>query len=528
LVGGKHITLKCIKISNNSCFGHIPGFPQQATAQREPPLDLHFPSLLSLFLHPACIKPKTAALNTMNDDFIDDCLLFVDDSNVWIEAQKFAALGNTYIPKLADGDRDPRLRIDIGKLVDTLCDGRIQRQSYIYGSRPPPNDMVWNQYKKFKFGTKIYDRGANGKEKEVDNSMTADLTDEAAELRISARSDPEAQKRKDRTVFIVITGDRDMLPAVRKVLKSGIRVELWGWDSGMAKEYLRERNDNPLLAVKFLDTIFSQVSFTNYRSTRNSKIVPAQAIVICEPEESTEEPWDESYVARRLLQMGRLFYTTRSKTGTEIFVEFPRVSNIEAVINQAQEYFDEGTIISWPTYASRFNKDNSVMLETSNMFAPLENDNKRNGQQQPAAQRQTTSEPSTELGSAYKPRSADIQVQEIKSRSTDPDNEEGWQRVPSKSHSGKAHIQSLRRLQRCSRGQHCGHRGECGYKHTEKELTRFREYPNQDFTKWKSRACNKNFCRKGERCPYAHNKQEAWCLSCKDEGHYTEECRGIA
>jgi hypothetical protein len=47
-------------------------------------------------------------------------MIFVDDSNVWIEAQKFAASGNSHMPKLQDSDRDPRLRIDIGKLVKTL------------------------------------------------------------------------------------------------------------------------------------------------------------------------------------------------------------------------------------------------------------------------------------------------------------------------------------------------------------------------------------------------------------------------
>jgi hypothetical protein len=144
------------------------------------------------------------------------------------------------------------------------------------------------------------------------------------------------------------------------------------------------------------------------------------------------------------------------------------------------------------------------------------------------AQNRPTSDSTAKLTSASKPQNEHLEVQEIKRRSTDPDNEEGWQRVQSKSHPGKAHIQSLRRLQRCSRGQHCGERGECGYKHTGKELTRFQANPHQDFTKWKSRACNKSYCRRGERCPYAHNKQEARCLSCRDEGHYTEECREIA
>ena len=70
-------------------------------------------------------------------------MIFVGDFNVWINAQKFVASGNSHIPKLQDSGRDPRLRIDIGKLVK-----RLQRKHYtrdppfLYGSCPPPNDSV--------------------------------------------------------------------------------------------------------------------------------------------------------------------------------------------------------------------------------------------------------------------------------------------------------------------------------------------------------------------------------------------------
>ncbi|KAK1959773.1 hypothetical protein LY78DRAFT_725000 [Colletotrichum sublineola] len=448
----------------------------------------------------------------MNVNVNDDCLLFVDDSNVWIEAQKFAASGNTHMPKLADGDRDPRLRIDIGKLVNTLCNGRNQCQSYIYGSRPPPNDLVWDQYKKCRFKTKIYDRGANGKEKEVDNSMAVDMSEEAVELRTSARFSSHATQKKDRTIFIVITGDRDMLPAVKKVLRCGIRVELWEWDSGMAKEYLKERNNNILLSVKSRDTIFSHVSFTNYRSTRNTRMVLSQTIVLCEPGDSIGQTWDESFVAKMLLDLGRLFYITRPKAGTEIFAEFPRVSNIEAIVHQAEKLFSPKiTIISWPIYASRFNKDLSVVVETSNMFSPLENDGGPRYD--------------NELGGSPSLEDEQTEAQVINRRGGDPDDEEGWQRVQSRSRPDRAHALALRRSQRCSRGQHCGDKGDCGYQHTEKEMARFRENPNLDFKRWKTRRCVKSECRKGERCPFAHSKQDAWCLPCNDQGHFTDECR---
>ncbi|KAK0653848.1 hypothetical protein QBC41DRAFT_61146 [Cercophora samala] len=454
------------------------------------------------------------------DNDNDECLLFVDDSNVWIEAQKFAASGNSHMPKLTGRDHDPRLRINIGKLVNTLCSGRTQRQSYIYGSRPPPNDMVWKQYEKFKFQTKIYDRSSQGKEKEVDNSMSADMTEEAVDLRASAKYDKAAEETKKRTVFIVITGDRDMLPPIRKVLKCGIRVELWGWKSGMAKEYLKERNTNDCLSVNFLDNIFREVSFTNFRSTRTTRVVPAYTIVILKPEDLAEETWNDSFVARILLQSGRLFYTRLSKGGPEMIVEFPGVKNIEAIIIQARELFGEKTkIMSWPIYSSRFNKDISEVVETSNMFLPLENDS-QSSSPPPSTKKESQSPPGNAPG--VDEQSGDQEVQNL---GRNPDDEEGWEQVKSRSPPGKAHGRAQRGTQRCPHGQHCGAGGECGYIHTNKEMARFRDYPTQNFKKWKTKTCTRIGCRMGERCPFAHSKEETWCLSCNDQGHLTDDCR---
>ena len=133
------------------------------------------------------------------------------------------------MPKLQDSDRDPRLRIDIGKLVERLRRNRTQGPSFLYGSRPPPNDSVWKAFEKNKFETNIYDRAHGGKEKEVDNSMSVDMATKATDLRIRAEvmADPEATEKRDNTTFVAITGDRDMMPAVKRVLECRIRVELW-------------------------------------------------------------------------------------------------------------------------------------------------------------------------------------------------------------------------------------------------------------------------------------------------------------
>ncbi|KAI6779358.1 uncharacterized protein J7T54_000456 [Emericellopsis cladophorae] len=281
---------------------------------------------------------------TMHDESHETCMFFVDDSNIWIEAQKFAASGNEYMPKLEDSDIDLRLRIDIGRLVSTLCKSRTQGLSFLYGSRPPPNDSVWNAFKnRFKFKTKIYNRNSQNKEKEVDNSLATDLVYEATELGVAARYDTEVHQRKERTVFIVITGDRDILPPVRKVLDSDIRVELWGWKNGIAKEYYTEQNDRRgLLSIHHLDKEFNNIFFTNFRSTRKGNkaqpVDPARTMVLCGLDEPAAEELD--CIGKELLQLRRLFYISPAKSTAEILVEFPNVVHIEDMIFKSRELFD--------------------------------------------------------------------------------------------------------------------------------------------------------------------------------------------
>lgn len=314
------------------------------------------------------------SLTAFNTDSHMDlkCLFFVDDSNVWIEAKKFAASGNAYMPKLADGDRDIRLRVNIGRLVTTLCNGRSMCQWYIYGARPPPNDLAWAQY----------DRQREG----VDSSMSVDLTEEATALRTTAKYNPDVKKQNEKTLFVIVTGNRDMLPAVKKVLGCGIRVEIWGWISGMPKEYLRERNGNDLLTIKFLDDIFNKISFTVYRSTHTTRIDVNRAIVFYQSQSGLvrEKTWDDAFVAKRLLQLGCIFYTTRSKKRPEIIAGFPDVDNVESVIFRAKKLFSEDiSVSSWANYISRFNKHLPDVVETVDIFRPVANKDEDSSPQVP-------------------------------------------------------------------------------------------------------------------------------------------------
>ena len=196
------------------------------------------------------------------------CRIFVD----LMEAQKLAIFGNSHMPKKQDNHRDPRLRIDISKLVVRLQRKyRTQGPSFLYG--PNPNNSIWEIFER-------NNRDYVAKQKEVNNSMGVGIARNATTLRVEAKYDLKAAEEKEKTTFIVITGHRDMIPAIKCVLECNIRVEIWGWKSGFAEAYLDLAANNELLSVYWLDSIFEDICFTTCRSTGNVKGVKDDKTIV--------------------------------------------------------------------------------------------------------------------------------------------------------------------------------------------------------------------------------------------------------
>ncbi|KAM5381124.1 hypothetical protein ACJZ2D_003040 [Fusarium nematophilum] len=402
----------------------------------------------------------------MSSEPTETCMFFVDDSNIWIEAQKFSASGNSHMPKLTGRDRDPRLRINIGKLVSTLSGHRNQGPSFLYGSRPPPNDSVWNAFKNHQFKTSIFDRNKHdNKEKEVDNAMA----------------------------------------------------------TGIATAYLALDSSEPGLSVQYLDSVFDKIYFTNFLSTRKTGMVqPSQTIVLCEFAEAGEYKKLELSVGRQLVRLGHLFYITRTKAETEMFVEFPDIqgaSGLDSILLKVREMF-KGTLTvrSWPE--SRFSKEPPTMLEFSNMYAPLKDDGSTAKEERQPVDRKAKPSSTTEPEGGHGEIEA---TQSLNDPDPDGDND-GWTPV-TRSNPTKGHHRAIRREQPCPHGIRCEKRGECGYVHTDEERRLFQGKPRQNFRLWKTAMCNKPYCRDGKRCAFAHSQDEAWCLRCHVEGHFIDECQ---
>ena len=460
-------------------------------------------------------------MDTMAERENETCWLFVDDSNVWIEAQKAAAAGATHLPPLTDRDRDPRLRINIGKLANRLCKGRIRGFSALYGSRPPPNDAVWDAWSKFDFETHIFDKNLKNKEKEVDAQMGADLVEKATELRIGAKSSDEIMKEKNNAIFIVITGDRDMIPPIKSVLKADIRVELWGWKAGMAKDYYRLSTECPaLMSVHHLESEASHIFFTNTKSTRQGRPDPAKTLVL---QVDGGMVMNEDAVSMELSQLQHVFYTNSTASKSALFVEFPYISNIENMLLKAKEMFaSRCSVLSWPEYTNAAAKPHfETPLESRNRYATLTNEGDSN-----SASTVRVDEPKVEVGGSQLLTSPSTDVRPAHEQAPEAvtADDEGWQ-VVTRSDPANDHRRRQRHRQQCPDGIRCSQRGDCAYRHSSEERRIFDRNQNRDMRRWKTRKCSYADCRLGTNCAFAHSKEESWCIYCRVLGHCVEDCQ---
>ncbi|CAI4219743.1 unnamed protein product [Parascedosporium putredinis] len=252
----------------------------------------------------------------------DICRIFVDDSNTWIEGQKLAASGSLHLPKLIDAEQDPRFRLHMDHLVEKLLNNRQKGPSFRYGSQPAPGDTSKKSRNKYHLETKVFER-SHGKEKQVDIAMAADIAFLAAELDTGARYDPRIKTQKRRTVFVVVTGDCDLLPSIEGALDRGIRVELWAWSSNLSRKYIALENQHSTLSVRHLDPFAKEISFLKYKSTWKT-IDPAHAVVL-EQKNASLLPSDiEGSITETLKDRHRLFYITKLRSAPQNFaVEFP-------------------------------------------------------------------------------------------------------------------------------------------------------------------------------------------------------------
>jgi uncharacterized LabA/DUF88 family protein len=155
--------------------------------------------------------------------------LYVDNSNIWIEGMHVAAVARGLAPNIQVAQEkdicDRSWSIDFGRLFE-FAGGQQSDvgRAMLYGSRPPPNDSLWDAAIRKGFDPVVHDR-VHGKEKKIDTNITADIVEDAYTL----------MKAGDEVTLVA--GDRDYVPLAEKLARRSIpfNVVFWNHAAGELK-----------------------------------------------------------------------------------------------------------------------------------------------------------------------------------------------------------------------------------------------------------------------------------------------------
>lgn len=149
-------------------------------------------------------------------------LLYVDNSNVWIEGMHVAAYANGLAPDVWSAVKnricDLSWKLDFGKLFHFAGGDKSDvRKAALFGSRPPQNDSVWEAARRNGFEVITYDRNVANHEKKIDTDIVATMIEDSYEI------------LKPGDEITLVSGDADYVPAVEKLKKRGISVHVVFW-----------------------------------------------------------------------------------------------------------------------------------------------------------------------------------------------------------------------------------------------------------------------------------------------------------
>lgn len=194
--------------------------------------------------------------------------MYIDNSNIFINAQQHAATMNK-LQVLAD----MRCRIDVGKLVTLACKGRNALCTKLYGSEPSALDTVWSAIRNKSIEVILSKRSEwNNREKEIDTSLTADAVEDLIELK---------NKAGPNRAMILFSGDKDMLPALKKALKHGWFVEIWSFEAALSNGIQKfEKSYKDSVKIHLIEDCFKNVTYTGTRWDPKRVRIPADRTMV--------------------------------------------------------------------------------------------------------------------------------------------------------------------------------------------------------------------------------------------------------
>ncbi|EON99059.1 hypothetical protein UCRPA7_5386 [Phaeoacremonium minimum UCRPA7] len=430
--------------------------------------------------------------------------IYIDNSNLWIQGQK------TYAQKRGlKVQWDPTWRFDVGRLKDILTENSelgadektFDIRVNLYGSTPPPVDTVWRAIESHNVKVSTFARSSwTGREKEVDAEIVADSVDEAS----------EAYRDQMPSTFIMVSGDRDLLSAIRKIRdKYGFSVHVWSWKNCLASIYMQPQG-RELVQVKLLDDYLEQIGFceTTFRVDRN--IINAHSTVVLDP--LTKADAIDQFISSMKTPVYRYVCAhVRPEASSQdlviipAFARYMEYKELESLFRECKVKLEKQglSVLSYFEYSQRVG-DLKAELAISERFKEL-----------PEGEVRVFNEDDGDYDD-------DLLVDDHCGVDTD-----GFTKVNYRSEQKLRHLKrdEEKIRVRCQWRKYCTRELSCKFGHTKEEEDYFKVYGHQKANKIK--LCAFKECTKGSKhCTYAHGEAELFCPTCgkTGAGHVMSDC----
>lgn len=433
--------------------------------------------------------------------------IFVDDSNIWIEAMKFQCREKGF-----KTSQDHRVRINIGKLTDLIAGDRQVQQGILYGSEPPPVDTVWDKIRAKGWQVERQRRSRiTGKEKKVDTKLVADVTRTAITTPVH-----------ERTTIVLVTGDADIIPALEEIIKEDEwKIEVYMWRQGIAKD-IKVFADvhKSRVEIRHLDEYLSKVTFTNMKFAFDKSLmskVKENGVVFSMVDKAfgnriPHKAWCNQLDSIAQWPFQYYWFERDNKTTNNLVIVFGEDKeagkyDIAAFLTAIQP------IIQDTEHQDKYHLPKVMAVQTFLEFTAKEFGSDREMQQ---------SGPMLEQVGIYD--EDDVRSGHENDKNWISDSEDKWSSVKPQHRRPRPQYSTP-----CPFKFNCRYGTRCRCKHSPEEIRYFsqrKEGRGNHLRKVKGcKMFEKNQCRRlKEDCDYAHGSEDAWCLQCHTTGHYTNDC----
>ena len=417
--------------------------------------------------------------------------VFVDNSNVWIEAMKLGSKLKNFNRK-----QDHRVRINYGPLTDVVARGRRSKGT-LYGSEPPKVDAVWKKIKEREWRIDISQKSTRGKEKEVDSKIITDM--------LTLTLDPSHRP----STVVLISGDRDMLPAVKRILEEAQswKIEIYIWEDVLSHKVKELEDMYENLSIVPLNKYWEVVVYYEYKF-RFSDIPKSWSIILTlEPGAfSTDKQLNQTHPIwwKKLEKIARwpVQYRWMDNEARHLLLVFKGLEDrgmralAERLNNPEAEEFRLPHVqrcVMYTEYEQRLKKKTKFVTDEEGWTTVV---------------KRQLPNPTSQSGTK-----------------SNPTSQSGAQPIP------PTLAQKPICSQKCCSGKNCEEGIKCKFVHSKSDKEYFGSRKDgKGNALRKTRLCSEypNCQRPDVRCNFAHSEEDGWCLNCHHQGHFSKNCLNAA